>query len=54
MNKTFLATVAAIVTILGFFLALTEFIQDKRENKTVITQQISGSDNKANVTIGNK
>lgn len=43
MNKTFLATAAAIVTILGFFLALAEFMQNKGENKTEITQQISGT-----------
>lgn len=54
MNKTFLATAAAIVTILGFFLALAEFIQDKGENKTEITQQISGIDIHGNIHVGNK
>lgn len=54
MNKTFLASTAAIVTILGFFLALAEFIQDKGENKTEITQQISGTSSKGNIHIENK
>lgn len=54
MNKSFILSVAAVATILGFFLALAEFIQDKGENKTEIMQHISGRDNEGNIHIGNK
>lgn len=54
MNKSFLLSMAAVATILGFFLALAEFTQDKGENKIEIMQNISGIDNKGNIDIGNK